>query len=167
MYIPRKCRIAERVALREGVASRLPSLEGLGGGFTYMIRVIQGSSHAHNAFSLRKHSFKTISITKTFQCGDPCITCLMEVNPPPNPSKEGSRDATPSRDATLPAMRHFYASWAVRNPSVSQSLTFPIPTPENQNTPPPLRAGCGPALRSGGQREPVCPGRCGCPACRF
>ncbi len=37
-------------------------------------------------------------------CTDPHITCFIEVNPPPNPSEEGSRDATPSRDATSNAM---------------------------------------------------------------
>jgi hypothetical protein len=53
---PRWCgrrRMTVHAALRESVASRLPSSEGLGGGFTDRLWVMQGSVHCKSAQSFQ------------------------------------------------------------------------------------------------------------------
>ncbi len=54
-------------------------------------------------------------------CRDSSISRSLPVNPPPNPSAEGSREATLSRQAVLSAGRRFPAALFVR-PGVSPTL---------------------------------------------
>ncbi len=73
-------------------------------------------------------------------CTDPHITCSIQVNPPPNPSEEGSRDATPSarrqlppdtpsRHAMLPATRCFPPRDASRHATLSRHAMLPAMRP--------------------------------------
>ena len=95
------CCIAVRIALREGVALRLPSSEGLWGGFTSMRQLIRGSSHESDVAYKGARLPADFHSCQVLSCGDPWIRHSMEVHPPPNPSEEGSRNATPSRHAIL------------------------------------------------------------------
>ncbi len=58
-------------------------------------------------------------------CADPRITRSRQVNPPPAPSEEGSREATLSRDATLSCNATRTAPRFFPNASVRQLFSAP------------------------------------------
>jgi hypothetical protein len=106
-------RLAGRVALREGGAWRLPSSEGLGGGFTCMRRVIEGSLPGKNTPVL---NLSQISLAMgCCSCNNPHIRRNLWVNPPltppwreavtrPLPATRPFPRRDPARKATLSAM---------------------------------------------------------------
>ncbi len=122
----RERRVVHRVARREGIArpyvSRYMSHRGkgsprgvdrvaaplLGGvrGWVYLQDTHDQGISARYKIILCK-TFRPFALVKDSSSGYSNITCLTEVNPPPNPSEEGSRNATPSRNATRTAMRPY------------------------------------------------------------
>ncbi len=114
-----------RVAGRRRVAAPL-----LGGGWGWVYRYAPRDL----GITIRKK----YSGTKPFanplaigcSCDDPSIICRMQVNPPPNPSEEGSRDATCTATRSLPATRTAMRPFPATRPRLAvppKSLPDPPP----------------------------------------